>query len=215
MAGEWIKLEKCTFDKPEVIAMADALEISEAQVVGCLAWVWSWFDSQTTNGNAPSVTVAFVNRKVGVAGFGEAMLSTGWLTENSAKDGGLTMPNFDRHNSKSAKKRALTAQRQQRYRNNAAVTPVASPEKRREENIYPPTPLRGGAVDKNPQNSKATPNPTKPATRQPDPRKQIAAARHPNQLANLCRHYGWGDPPAGMDMESAKAWAAKKVEVKS
>ncbi len=46
-------------------------------------------------------------------------------------------------------------------------------------------------------------------------RKQIAACRQPANLAKLCRHYGWGDPPSGMDFTEAKSWATKQANAKS
>lgn len=43
-------------------------------------------------------------------------------------------------------------------------------------------------------------------------RKQIAACRFPANLSKLCRHYGWGDPPAGLEFTDAKTWAIKQAE---
>lgn len=42
-------------------------------------------------------------------------------------------------------------------------------------------------------------------------RKQIAACRFPENLTKLCRHYGWGDPPAGLEFTEAKAWATQQA----
>lgn len=141
MAGDWIKFDISTFDKPEVIAMADALSMPENHVVGCLLQVWAWFDQQTENGNARSVTKAYLDRRTGVTGFGDAMQKVGWLIEDN---GGLIMPSFDTHNGKSAKKRALTARRvakSKQKKGNAEVTPTALPKE--EKSITPQTPQRG------------------------------------------------------------------------
>lgn len=43
-----------------------------------------------------------------MAGFADALIQVGWLVEN---DGGLSLPNFERHNGKSSKKRAVTNER--------------------------------------------------------------------------------------------------------
>lgn len=118
--------------------MAEALSIAPEHVVGCLIQIWVWADQQTTDGNAPGVTRTLVDRKSGVAGFADAMLSCGWLVETEQ---GLAFPNFDAHNGKTAKSRALTAKRVAKHRgecnaegNAAAVTsPLAREEKRREE----------------------------------------------------------------------------------
>src|SRR6185369_1736489 len=138
MAGEWIKFEKATIDKPEVLQMADALGTSEDDVVGKLLRVWCWFDSQSRDGNAGSVTgnalKRFIDRLVSSQGFASCMQQVGWLTDSG-------IPNFDRHNGESAKKRALTNKRVSKLRN-ADVTLEALPEKRREEkNIKALTPL--------------------------------------------------------------------------
>ena len=129
MAGDWLKVETALPDKPEVHYIASTLNIDPDAVIGKLLRVWSWFDQHTEDGNAVGVTFALVDRFAGVTGFGEAMQFAGWLVQ---KDKTLVMVNFDRHNSKSAKKRALSGERQARFRN-ASVTLGALPEKRREE----------------------------------------------------------------------------------
>lgn len=139
MAGDWLKIEIDTPDKPEIWAMADDLGIDPDAVFGKLFRVWSWFDQHTESGNAPSVTKSLLDRKVGVTGFVNSMLKAGWLVE---EEGVITMPNFEKHNGNSAKKRANTAKRvakhkinQQLNDANEKVTPEALPreEKRREE----------------------------------------------------------------------------------
>lgn len=133
MAGDWIKFEKDTLDKPEIVQMADLLGTSEDDVIGKLLRVWSWFDSQSRDGNAGSVTGVTLHKKidrlVSSQGFAACMKKVGWLTDQG-------MPHFDRHNGESAKKRALTNERAQRFRNakvTQTVTLNALPEKRREE----------------------------------------------------------------------------------
>ena len=113
MAGDWIKVECCTPDKPEVYQMSERLGIAPEHVVGCLLNLWIWADQQTTDGNAPGVTRALVDRKSAVTGFADAMLLCGWLVES---ENGLAFPNFDRHNGKTAKSRALTAKRVSKHK---------------------------------------------------------------------------------------------------
>jgi hypothetical protein len=112
----WIKFETCTSDKPEVWQIAQSLGIDPDAVVGKLLRVWAWFDEQTEDGNAPSVTKALLDRNVGVTGFVTSMLQVGWMVE---KDGHLSIPNFGRHNGDTAKKRALTAKRVSESRGNS------------------------------------------------------------------------------------------------
>lgn len=124
MAGDWIKLELTTCDKPEVYVIAEALGIRDPDtVLGKLIRVWAWADQQTFDGNADSVTRLLLDRITGVKGFADAMIKCGWLVENG---NGLTFPNFDRHNGKTAKTRALTRDRVAKSRN-AKVTIPALP----------------------------------------------------------------------------------------
>lgn len=130
MAGDWIKVEHATIDKPEVLQMADLLEVSADDVLGKLIRVWAWFDLQSRDGHAGNVTgvtlMKFIDRLVARQGFAACMKKVGWLGE-------FGIPNFDRHNGESSKNRALSNNRQKRHRNAQSVT-KALPEKRREEN---------------------------------------------------------------------------------
>jgi hypothetical protein len=103
-------------DDPAVIGIAAALDIHEDLVVGKLHRFWSWADAQLRDGNAPSVTEKWIDRYVDLPGFAHAMQNAGWLT---VAEGGISIPNFDRHNGKAAKNRALTANR---VRNARSVT---------------------------------------------------------------------------------------------
>lgn len=129
MAGDWMKVEVSLPDKAEVWAIADEIGIDPDAVVGKLFRVWRWFDAHTTNGNALSVTKKLLDREVGVTGFMDAMQNNGWLELDGNE---VRIPNFDRHNSKSAKNRALGRKRVEKHRNAQSVTD-ALPEKRREE----------------------------------------------------------------------------------
>src|SRR5690242_17470949 len=109
MAGDWMMIDLELADKPEVHQISSLLGIDPDAVVGKLVRVWSWFDKQTVDGHAPSVTHALLDRITARDGFAEAMQKSGWLTCSTA---GLSMPKFDRWNGQSAKKRALTNRRQ-------------------------------------------------------------------------------------------------------
>lgn len=154
MAGDWLKIEANTPDKPEVIGIADMLGISPPHAFGCLFMVWRWFDQHTTSGNASFVTKVTVDRLSGVTGFADAMARVGWL--DIAGDGTISLPNFGRHNGETAKQRGLTAKRVANHKSkgnegsNASsvseVTDDALPreEKRREEvNLKPHSEERG------------------------------------------------------------------------
>jgi flagellar biosynthesis GTPase FlhF len=138
MAGDWIKLQKDTPDKPEVLAIASRMNLDPDAVVGKLVRIWSWFDTHTVDGNALSVTFSLLDRLAGVTGFAEQMTFVGWLNQEGHV---LTLPNFEYHNGETAKKRALGKNRQNKHRSNdesnansnASSVTNALPEKRREE----------------------------------------------------------------------------------
>ena len=136
MAGDWIKLQKDTPDKPEVLAMAARLNIDSDAVVGKLVRVWSWFDTHTVDGNASCVTFALLDRLSGVTGFAEQMQLVGWLHQSGHQ---LTLANFNYHNGDTGKTRALGKNRAGKARSNAnsndACVTKSLPEKRREEKI--------------------------------------------------------------------------------
>lgn len=104
----WLKIDATTPDKPEVWAMAAILGLDRDAIFGKLFRVWKWFDEHTRNGNAAFVTTALVDSIAGVEKFSDAMISVRWL---HVENDGVSMPHFDRHNGKSAKKRALTSRR--------------------------------------------------------------------------------------------------------
>lgn len=117
MAGNWIKISKDLDSKPEVIALKRLVGASISTITYHLLKFWSWADGQTQDGTLPLVTADDLDEVVGRKGFASALVTVGWLIET---DGRLTIPNFERHNGESAKKRALAAYRQRKKRD----TPV-------------------------------------------------------------------------------------------
>ena len=140
MSGDWAKVELNTPDKPEVWQIADALDIDPDAAFGKVFRVWAWFDEHTEDGNAPSVTKRLLDRQVGVTGFCDAMLQAGWMVE---KEGFISLPNFDKHNGNTAKKRANTNARVAKHRasssskacNAPSVTKSVTREEKRREDI--------------------------------------------------------------------------------
>lgn len=151
MAGEWIKFEASTPEKQEVFSITITMGWDDPDLtVGKLLKVWRWFDQQTVDGNAPRVTLALLDKIIGVSGFAQAMCDVGWLV---SEEGGVSLPNFDRHNGKTAKNRALTAKRVANFKANALDNDegngksvsgaLPKEEKRREEVNNPPIPPKG------------------------------------------------------------------------
>ncbi|WP_020408948.1 hypothetical protein [Hahella ganghwensis] len=114
MAGDWIKLDHTTPDKPEVFKMAELLDIDPDAVSGKLLRIWIWADQQTIDGNAKNVTKALLDRITAVTGFADAMLQVGWLSESGD---GMVFPDFGKHNGNGAKKRAESNRRVAKHRN--------------------------------------------------------------------------------------------------
>lgn len=146
MAGDWIKMRCDLPDDLEVIGMAAKLGLAEDEVVGKLFRTWVWIQSVSRDGHAPSVTAAWLDRRMSCDGWATAMESAGWLVIHAD---GLEFPNFDRHMSEGAKRRGLAQARKAKSR--SVVTDVSRAkrdksrdqsvtreEKRREETKRPP-----------------------------------------------------------------------------
>ena len=136
MADDWIKMRCDLAADPAVIAVAARLGLNESHVVGLCHRLWSWASRHTTTGKARGVTVLWLDRFIGFNGFASALAEVGWL---KVTDRGITISKFDRHNSQSAKTRALTAIRLARKRErdakrdcNDGVVTQSLPEKEKE-----------------------------------------------------------------------------------
>ncbi|HBR6693688.1 DNA replication domain protein [Klebsiella pneumoniae] len=151
MASSWIKVEVITPDKPEIFQIAEILNIDPDAVLGKLVRIWAWADQQTVDGNAGSVTKGVLDRIAFITGFADALIAVGWLAYDGNK---LILPNFERHNGESSKKRALTNRRVAAHRKNEtqkvtlAALQKALPEEEEEEeeevkDKIPPNPQRG------------------------------------------------------------------------
>ena len=113
MAGDWIKIETSICGKPEVCEISNALGIEVYETVGRLIHFWAWVDENTRDGYLRGVRKSDVDRVSGLTGFAEAVERAGWLVFDSQ---GVRIPNFDYHNSESAKARAKASKRQKRRR---------------------------------------------------------------------------------------------------
>jgi hypothetical protein len=150
MAGDWIKFEENTPDKPEVHGMAAQLGIEVDAVVGKLIRVWSWAGRNCpVSGRTDVRSLSAIDRVAFTPGFANAMSLAGWLTiEGNA----VTFPNFDRHCSQTAKERALDQKRKRDSRlKTSGMCPDTNrtktgPEKRREDSNTPIVP-RGTMKD--------------------------------------------------------------------
>lgn len=133
MAGDWIKVEVATLDKPEVMRMAELLGVKRDEMVGILFRFWVWLDRSTGNGVVTHASRFGIDEVMHVCGFGAALESVGWcLFDEAALT--LTVPGFEKHNGNPAKTRALGRDRKREFdeRKSNANT-VTREEKRIEE----------------------------------------------------------------------------------
>jgi len=154
MAGDWIKMRSNLWDDPRVAKLCDLTESGEAQIIGGLYWLWATADQHSEDGALLGLTSRSIDRKTGIKGFGDALISIGWL---SGDENGVVIARFEEHNGASAKTRLQTAQRVAKHKGNAQVTQQSLPiddlgngetvstalpreEKRREEKKEPKTP---------------------------------------------------------------------------
>ena len=95
MAGDWMKVEKVTPRKPEILEMAAILGLSADDVFGKLFRLWAWADDHTQDGNARGVTEKWIDRYLCADGFASALIQAGWVT---SKSGELQFVNYDQRN---------------------------------------------------------------------------------------------------------------------
>ena len=118
MAGDWLKIEKDTARKPEVLAIAKSLGINRQEAFTLCFEFWSWADSSSTDGVIVDVTVDELDALFHCSGFSDALRKVDWL---EVRSGSLLVPHFDRHMGQSAKRRALNAKRSAKVRKRKAA----------------------------------------------------------------------------------------------
>jgi len=110
--SNWIAVQKHTPRKPMIRHIARHCKCSRGDAF--LAWflLWSFFDEQTADGFIPFYTKDDADEEAGLDGIGEA-LDGKWLIFDKT---GCMIVKWDRHNGKSAKRRALDAERKRQKR---------------------------------------------------------------------------------------------------
>lgn len=108
MAGEWIKVRTNLWNDPRVAQVCEIIDQGEATVIGGMYWLWATADEHTEDGFMPGLSCAGIDRKTGIKGFGNALVTVGWISANAD---GVTITRFNEHNGASAKSRAQTARR--------------------------------------------------------------------------------------------------------
>jgi hypothetical protein len=114
MAGDWIKMRGNLWDDPRISKICDLTGQGEAAIIGGLYWLWATADQHTEDGILPGLTAKSIDRKTGIDGFSDALITIGWLANHPE---GVQIIDFHKHNGASAKKRSETAKRVASHRN--------------------------------------------------------------------------------------------------
>lgn len=141
MAGDWIKIRINLHEDPAILKMAELIggKCRPETVVGYCVRFWGWVSENTSDGVVRNVTLESVECVLHLPNFLSYMRQVGWLEYVESTTGTqIIIPNFERHLSNSAKKRALDtkSKRQQRVRKmseNKTDKSGTREEKRREE----------------------------------------------------------------------------------
>lgn len=118
MAGDWIKVEQATVDKPEVLRLADLLGWDRRQALGLLVEFWCWLD-KNLSASCPDF-VRHISKKsldevLHVQGFASSLEVIGWAKFDDERSV-MHIINAERHNGNTAKTRALDAKRKKEKR---------------------------------------------------------------------------------------------------
>ena len=112
MAGEWIPLDCCLSQKPEVLELEDRTGLAADTIVGRLAMLWSWASLNSSDGSARMSLRLLSKVCGGDEAFWYAVQEVGWLVID-AEGGTVGIPGWDARFSKAAKSRALATVRHQ------------------------------------------------------------------------------------------------------
>lgn len=138
MAGDWIKMRTDLFTHPKVVRISSALKADRFRTVGGLMSVWCLFDAHSIDGQLEGYSLATVDDLIGWQGFASAMQAVGWLGDCP---GGLVLPEFDKHNGQSAKRRAQDSDRKRAGRLSASEADKnGTREEKRRDIKNPPIP---------------------------------------------------------------------------
>jgi len=116
----WIKMRTNLVDDPRVGKIALVCSTTEPTVLGALFILWSIADQHSTDGHLPFMSEDWLDGRVGLPGFSDALRGVGWLGTPESGSEGLLVPSFDEHNGASAKRRAMEASRKGRVRKSSA-----------------------------------------------------------------------------------------------
>jgi len=115
--SNWIKMRNNLLSDGRVAKIVDMTNKHEIYVIGALWWLWATGDDQSVDGRINGLSLASIDRKTGIKGFGIALKKVGWILEG---EDGVDIVRFDEHNGASAKRRAVMAKVQSKYRGSSS-----------------------------------------------------------------------------------------------
>jgi hypothetical protein len=112
--GDWIKVEKSTARKPEILRIAAELDIHPDHAFGMCIRFFMWVDDNLSRFSRDichtnRATIVALDQLICHTGFTQALINAGWLRIENGK---IEVPNFDRHMSQGSKTRAENSRRQ-------------------------------------------------------------------------------------------------------
>lgn len=162
----WIKMRIELQTHPKVVRILSAMRPQSVRsatdkfwVIGGLHAVWCVFDTHSEDGVLVGYTPEALDHVIGLPGIADAMMEVGWLEYDGAQT--LTLPEFDEHNSQSAKRRAEDQKRKKAARKSSPRPQTVhklstnepdisrkncGPEKEKEEELTTHTPGRAAQI---------------------------------------------------------------------
>lgn len=115
MAGDWTKMRNNLPNDHRVARISAQLKVPKLHVCGCLFALWKDADEQSRTGFMRGATPDTIDESVGLPGFAAALMDAAvdWLRQ---EEGGMRVPRWGDHNSKSAKRRSEETERKRRQR---------------------------------------------------------------------------------------------------
>ena len=117
----WIKMRIELQTHPKVVRILSAMRPHSVRqstdkfwVIGGLHAVWCVFDTHSEDGVLLGYTPETLDHIIGLPGISDAMIAVGWLHYDGFET--LVLPEFDEHNSQSAKRRAEDQKRKKHGR---------------------------------------------------------------------------------------------------
>ena len=120
MADSWIKMRVTLPRCPQVVRLASAFDADKSPLpvrilsaLGALHATWSLFDTHSADGELAGYSLEALDVAIGIPGWAAALVAVGWLAVTGS---GIAIPEWEKHNGTSAKRRSQEADRKRNVR---------------------------------------------------------------------------------------------------